>query len=420
MSFHVRPVANGAGMTPRRDVSPFDVLLAVAWCAVGLLQVGFPRAGLWEDTGSGSYRGANVAAAFLTFAVCVPLVVRRRFPISAFLVGIASLAAMVFADYLVGLLPFVCWMLIYSVGARASTRGCVVAFVAAVTAIWLAWFSGYPGFDANSMIRNIAFFGVCLLAGRFVASNRRNAATLVELAEQRSVASAQQARSAVVEERLRLAQELHDIVAHSMSVISVQAAVGSAAFDTQPHQTRRALTNIERTSSETLRELRGLVGVLRQDDGSRAPFAPSPSLRDVDNLIGNVEAAGVATTLLTSGPFQLPASVDAFAYRIVQEALTNVLKHADATTVIIELHDSGSVVTVQVSDNGRPRPASTPNTSGGHGIVGMRERVATFGGTLRAGPTDNDGFEVTATLPYLAPFDGPDPSEPVPYPRVAS
>ena len=407
MRFAVRSVATGSSTSLRRRVSGFDVLLTTAWFAVGSLQILFPQGGLWEDAGAGSYRAADVGAWLMTSAVCAPLVVRRRFPTSAFLVGIAALAAMVLADHLVGLLPFVCWILIYSVGARATTRECAGAFVATIAVLWLTWYSDYPGFDGNSATRNVAFFGACLIAGRFVASNRRSAATLIELAEQRSVVSAQSARSAVVEERLRLAQELHDIVAHSMSVISVQAAMGSAAFDTQPHQTRRALANIERTSSETLRELRGLVGVLRHDDGTRAALAPSPSLRDVDTLIANVEAAGVAGTLVTDGPLVLPAGVDAFAFRIVQEALTNVLKHADATAVVVELHDSGSAVTVRVSDDGRPRPASPPSATGGHGIVGMRERVATFGGTLQVGPAESGGFAVTAHLPYLAQLDGP-------------
>ncbi len=406
----MQSVGIDSGTTPRPHVSSFDVLLATAWFAVGSAQILFPQGGLWEDAGAGSYRAADVGAWLLTSVVCAPLAVRRRCPTAAFLVGIAALAAMVLADHLVGLLPFVCWILIYSVGTRAANRACVLAFVATVAALWLCWYSDYPGFDGNAATRNVAFFGACLIAGRFVAANRRSAATLVELAEQRSVVSAQSARSAVVEERLRLAQELHDIVAHSMSVISVQAAMGSAAFDTQPHQTRRALTNIERTSSETLRELRSLLGVLRHDDGTRGALAPSPSLRDVDTLLGNVEAAGVSSTLITDGPLLLPAGVDAFAFRIVQEALTNVLKHAEATTVLVDLHDSGSILTVHVRDDGRARLASTPGPAEGHGIIGMRERVATFGGTLRAGPGESGGFEVTATLPYRVQSEGSVPT----------
>ena len=404
----------------RRRASTFDLLLSSAWIVVGALQITFPNAGLWRDSGAGSYRTADVVAWILTVSVCVTLALRRWLPTTAFLIGIATLSAMVLADYLVGLLPFVCWILMYSVGSRATIRGCTAAFVGTIAALWLTWFSDYPGFDGNSIARNVAFFGVCLLAGRFVASNRQSAATLVELAEQRSAASTQLARSAVVEERLRLAQELHDIVAHSMSVIGVQAAMGSAAFDTQPHQARRALANIERASGETLRELRGLVGVLRNDDGSCGALTPSPSLRDIGTLISNVGAAGVATTLVTNGPFVLPAGVDAFAYRIVQEALTNVLKHTDATKVDIELDDSGSQVTLQVCDNGSAAATSPSSVAVGHGIVGMRERVATFGGTLRLGPVERGGFAVTATIPYEAPYGDREAIEPVSRPGVAS
>ncbi len=386
------------------------MLLATAWLVVGLLQIFLPRAGLWEDIGVGSYRPANVGTWIVTLVLCATLAVRRRVPTVAFCVGVAALTAMVLADYLLGLLPFICWILIYTVGTRASSRQCVVAFAVTVGALWLTWYSDYPGFDGNSVARNIGFFGVSLLAGRFVATSRRSSAALVEMAEQRSVMATQRAHSAVVEERLRLAQELHDIVAHSMSVISVQAAMGSAAFDTQPHQTRRALANIERTSSDTLRELRGLVGVLRQDDGTRAALSPAPSLREVGILTGNVEAAGVVTTLVTDGPLLLPAGVDAFGYRIVQEALTNVLKHAGASKVDIEIHDSGSAVSLLVRDNGGGASAPTSGESEGHGIVGMRERVATFGGTLHAGPAPGGGFEVAATLPYLSLLDSPAPA----------
>jgi signal transduction histidine kinase len=211
---------------------------------------------------------------------------------------------------------------------------------------------------------------------------------------------AQRAHTAVVEERLRLAQELHDIVAHSMSVISVQAAMGSAAFDDQPSQTRRALDNIERTSRETLAELRGLLGVLRRDDdGRRVELVPAPTLSDVHQLAANLETAGVATEVVTEGPLALPLGADAFAYRIVQEALTNVLKHAHATKVSVEIHDDAGQLTLRIRDDGRGRDGG-PTEPDGHGIIGMRERVAAFGGTLRAGSAAGGGFEVCATIPY--------------------
>jgi signal transduction histidine kinase len=143
------------------------------------------------------------------------------------------------------------------------------------------------------------------------------------------------------------------------------------------------------------------------------------TLRDIKTLTDNVEAAGVTTTLITNGSFLLPAGIDAFGYRIVQEALTNVLKHANATTVVIELCDSGSALTLRVHDNGRGH-GSMSTAAGGQGIVGMRERVATFGGTLSAEPVATAGFEVIATLPYRSLIDGRAGTESVPNPGVTS
>lgn len=376
-----------------------DTVLTVAWSTVGVLHLLIPDASLWEDSGN-TYRAPGAIGWVLTAALCLPILWGRRFPTSAFFVSWSALFTLVATDRLVGLLPFVEWILIYGVGAYATRRRSAAVFAYMVVGLVGARLSDYAGFDWSSVIRNILMLTACWMFGRFAAASKRNARTKVELAEQRAIVSAQRAHTAVVEERLRLAQELHDIVAHSMSVISVQASMGSAAFDTQPNQTRRALANIERTSGQTLTELRGLLGVLRQDDGSRSTLTPAPSLRGVRALANSLEAAGITTTVVEDGPPALPAGVDAFGYRIVQEAVTNVLKHAHATKVTIEVHKTASAVSLRVRDDGRGHTFQPSN--GGHGIVGMKERVATFGGTLTVGPVSGGGFEVLARLPYAA------------------
>jgi signal transduction histidine kinase len=380
-----------------------DATLAAAWLILGALHLLFPDASLWQESSRRPlFTSPDTVAWLLMIALCAPLVFRSRFPTTAFFISWSALILLTVGDYMIGLMPFVAWILIYAVGARFDRRRAAAALAFMVLGVLVAWGTGYPGFDAASAARNAIMLYGCLLLGVWSAAARRNARARLELAEQRTIVAAQHAHAAVIEERLRLAQELHDIVAHSMSVIAVQASMGSAAFDAQPDQTRKALTNIERTSRETLSELRGLLGVLRRDDGSRATLSPMPSLHDVHTLVANVRSAGIAVTVDVDDSLVLPTGADAFAYRIVQEALTNVLKHAHASHVTIEVRDSLSVVTLCIRDDGRGASARQGDASSGHGITGMRERVAAFGGTLRVGPAPGGGFEVVASFPYAS------------------
>ena len=379
-----------------------DLALTLAWLIVGLLHLLLPDAPLWDDPPGLVYMSPGVIGWVLMIVMCLPILWGRRYPVLAFVVSWSALIGLVESDRLVGLMPFVEWILIYGVGAYSTRRRSIGVLVYMIGGLGATWLTDYPGFDGSAVVRNILMLTACLQFGRFAAASRRNALTKIELADQRAIVATHQAHTAVVEERLRLAQELHDIVAHSMSVISVQASMGSAAFDTQPHQTRRALANIEQTSRDTLTELRGLLGVLRLDDGSRNKLAPAPTLRDIRALANQLEAAGVATTVLEDdNRLVLPAGVDAFGYRIVQEAVTNVLKHAHATKVTIEVHTTTAAVSLSVRDDGRGHTFRTGVA--GHGIIGMKERVATFGGTLTVGPVPGGGFEVAACLPFGTP-----------------
>jgi signal transduction histidine kinase len=213
------------------------------------------------------------------------------------------------------------------------------------------------------------------------------------------------ARRAVVEERLRLARELHDVVAHAMSVIAVQSGVGAHVADTQPEEAAKALAAIEATSRAALEELRRLLGVLRQEDEPQGDLAPVPGLADLEGLLAEVAKTGLAVKLQVHGTRpSLPAGVDLSAYRIVQEALTNVVKHAGPARaqVTVGYHDQN--VTVEVTDDGRGAmtSASDGRVGSGHGLIGMRERVAAFGGNLEVGPGLDGGFRVAARLPLGA------------------
>ncbi|GIJ77783.1 hypothetical protein Xph01_22150 [Micromonospora phaseoli] len=216
------------------------------------------------------------------------------------------------------------------------------------------------------------------------------------------------AAEAVTAERLRIARELHDMVAHSIGVIAIQAGVGARVIDSQPAQARAALATIEAASRDTLAGLRRTLGTLRRGAGESASLDPVPGLADLDRLVAATGDAGVRVELCERGDGPVPAEVDLAAFRIVQEALTNVVRHAgvDACRVTVERGDQE--VAVEVVDDGRGGPIGVE----GHGLVGMRERVLALGGRLRAGPRPEGGFQVTARLPVPIGTGGP-PGEPV-------
>ncbi|WP_089157229.1 sensor histidine kinase [Micromonospora sp. NBS 11-29] len=204
------------------------------------------------------------------------------------------------------------------------------------------------------------------------------------------------AAEAVTAERLRIARELHDVVAHSIGVIAIQAGVGARVLDSQPAQARAALTTIELTSRETLAGLRRTLGALRRPDGAAASLDPTPGLADLDRLVEAAGDAGVRVTLTVDGePGPLPAEVELAAYRIVQEALTNVVRHARVPTCRVTVRQAPDGVRVEVVDGGHGGPLGGP----GHGIVGMRERALLLGGRFEAGPRPEGGFRVAAVLP---------------------
>ncbi|MWK38307.1 sensor histidine kinase [Actinomadura sp. J1-007] len=225
------------------------------------------------------------------------------------------------------------------------------------------------------------------LTGHLLRRRRWHAARLAE----------QRARRILADERLRIARELHDVVTHGMGLIAVKAGVANHIAEARPEEARQALRVIETASRDALAEMRRLLDMLRQDSAPDTDLT-QPGIGGFQDLAEHVRAAGVEVELTVSGEYDLPEALQLTVYRIVQEALTNVVKHAAPTrcraTVDITTHQ----VSIQVTDDGASRPPPRPG-SGGHGLVGMRERVAMYGGTFTAGPRPEGGFAVTATLP---------------------
>jgi signal transduction histidine kinase len=237
-----------------------------------------------------------------------------------------------------------------------------------------------------------------------IAAARQRAAELERAREEL-------ARTAVIEERLRIARELHDVVAHSMSIIAVQSGVGAHVLDSQPEEARKALDAVEVTSRQALTEMRRLLGVLRQEAEPAGSLTPSPGLAEVDALAAEVAKAGARVEVRIEGTRpELPLGLDLSAYRIVQEALTNVVRHAGPATAWVRIRYAADAVDLEVVDDGlvsafgrqesdSDRQNRRSGRSAGHGILGMRERAALYGGTLDAGPLPGGGFRVAAHLP---------------------
>jgi len=347
-------------------------------------------------------RGMLALGYALVLLHTLPLAARRRFPGAVLGISVASglvaVAALGLPPVVLGLAILVAVYSVAAYGGRWLALAGLAAAELGSAAVQLT-----PGrFNTSTVVTNGLVIATAWLLGHFVGVRRAYTARLEQTAELER-ARAELARQAVAEERLRLARELHDVVAHSISVIAVQSGVGAHIANTQPQEAAKALAAIEATSRAALTELRRLLGVLRQEGEPQGSLAPVPGLADLDTLLAELAKAGLAVRLRVEGTASpLPAGVDLSAYRIVQEALTNVVKHAGPASaqVTVGYHDQN--VTVEVTDDGRGAAAPTGDgpVATGHGLIGMRERVAAFGGDLEAGPRPGGGFRVAARLPF--------------------
>jgi signal transduction histidine kinase len=332
------------------------------------------------------------------------IALRRRFPLSVLVVVTVATMVYVLRDYPENGLPV---MALISLYALASLRERRVWLGAVTVFLGLLVVSAIVNPDESSplnFIGNVAIFGIAAVYGDSVRVRRAYTATVEARAADLERNQQTEAQRAVAEERLRIARELHDVVAHTMSVVAVQSGVGAHVIDSDPAEAKRILETIKVTSREALAEMRRLLGVLRDQEteggGIRsAALAPVPGLGGLESLAQGMREAGVPVTVNVVGARHVvPPGVDLCAFRIVQEALTNVLKHAGPARAEVDVVYRPDSVTVVVNDDGRGASATEP--SGGHGLLGMRERVAVFGGELATGPRVGGGFRVTATLPY--------------------
>lgn len=335
----------------------------------------------------------------------VPIAVRRRWPVATLTVTAGAVAASTFLGHPLAPAPLIALPL-YSVTLayprRQSFTALAVVEWSLLMAVALAWVNGRH-------LGDVTFNFFLALATWFIADSIRTRRTyqrgLLEQREERQRLEIEEARRAIVEERMAIARELHDVVAHSLSVIAIQSGVGRHVLDTQPEEARKALSAVESTSRAALEELRGVLGVLRRGDDGVQSTAPTPTMGDLDELIERIGAAGVPVRLRVTGEVRpLSQGLELSLYRIVQEALTNVVKHASPSCATVEVTYLADEVLVDVRNS-----AATPSgaagadarayrANAGHGIIGMTERARSFGGTLRAESLEDGGFGVSARL----------------------
>ena len=355
-------------------------------------------------------------------AVTLPLALRRRFPLTvacvvivAFVVGPDRAQSRRARPRVLGEVrsrSWACWLALYSAVAygRRTRRTplvaaalCVLLFAEVTREVFFYKGGAYGGLPLNEtflLTYNAAFIALPVLLGIAVRAGRDRqrelAAQTTELQRERE----ENARRAVLEERVRIARELHDVVAHHVSVMGVQAGAARRVMATQPDKAEEVLSSIEASSRQAVVELHQLLGFLRREDQSD-DLAPQPDLTRLPELVAQAAQGRLAVELTIGGsPRDLPPMLQVSAYRVIQEALTNALKHSGGTSATVDVEYAPTALVIEVHDDGTTATGPSSKNVGGHGLMGMRERVGLHGGHLRAGVTPQGGFMVHATFPY--------------------
>jgi signal transduction histidine kinase len=359
----------------------------------------------------------------LLLTVMVPVIWRRRAPRLVLAVSVAATVPLLALGYSDHGAAFATLLALYTVAAHCERRPALIAlgWTCAIMVPLLVAGIFYEGeqLPLSVFIANIVILATAWLIGDTIRNRRQLVEVLRLRAETAERQRDEEARRAVLAERARIAREMHDIVAHGMSVMIVQAGGARRILAKHPDQATEALASIERTGREAMAEMRRLLGVLRDDEaitapgaananavidlgsGPPAPLAPQPGLTSVPHLVEQWNDAGLPVTCrIGASPEEVPGSVDVSAYRLIQEALTNVSKHAGPATATVQVAIEGDRLDIRVDDDGRG--AAAAGAEQGHGLLGMQERVAVFDGTVTAGPRPGGGWSVHASLPLPA------------------
>lgn len=360
---------------------------------------------IWFDSSTRHPLVATVVAV----TVAISVAVRRRWLLRVLPAAVAAIALKLalygvhgqsgpsgIEGSLMGLLVF------YGAGAYLRGFRALLGLLAGLTITSIGAFAVSGGVLANLVWDDLVIATLPWFIGRTVQERGARGAAARERAERLDSEHEMHTRVAALAERARLAREIHDVVAHSVSVMVIQAGGARTVMDAEPERAEEALLSVERAGREALAEMRRLLGML--GDGERMrELAPQPGLEDLDELIERTRSAGLATSISVSGePVTVPPGLSLCAYRVVQEALTNTIKHAHAARAEVSVRWHGDALELEVADDGRGSGPRGELASGGHGIIGMRERAALHGGAIEAGPLPTGGFAVRARIPLEA------------------
>lgn len=376
-----------------------DALFAVLVGVISVVEASSPDAAS-QASGPDTF-------AYITIVIgAASLLLRRRLPITVLAITSTVLAVFYLRDggdflSILGLSAF------YAVAAHSDRRekawaAMLVTAPVLFTLASITILDTPDGYDVDSAVSMGSFIIGAIVFGLIVRNRRRFFADSEHRAAAAEADRQASAARAVAQERSRIAREMHDVVAHGMSVIAVQAAAAQEIVHTNPDKAAEVMGRIENVGRQSLNEMRRMLGVLRNgDDDTTVSLAPQPRLADVDAMVARSVDAGVATNLVVTGTQRdLAPGIELTAFRIMQEALTNVLKHAGpAASATVTITYDPDAVTVEIIDDGRGAVSSLSNAGGGHGLIGMHERVEIYGGELSTGPRIGGGFAVRAVLP---------------------
>ena len=390
-------VTDRPAVRPRLSLNPWLVDGAIAFGLAALSLIAL--AGGADDVG-----GREPLSVALLLLETLPLIARRRFPVAVLVVsaGATFFHAMLAPAGSSVNESFGSFVALYSVAERRDRRTSVLALIAVATLFATVNITkGSLPASLQGLFQTTLVVGLAWALGDLARTRGLFAMAMADRARRAEAEREERAQAAIVAERERIARELHDIVAHHVSVVVIQAGAALRALDRRPDEARTALEAIDRTSREALVDMRRMIGVLGDGHaGTEDGFTPMPSLDRLGELVEEVRAAGLQVELSVQGERRpLADGVELSAYRIVQEALTNSLKHALGARARIDLRYAPRVLEIEVIDEGGHGPRDVGDLDHeGHGLIGMQQRAAVFGGRLEAGPTPT-GFRVLASLP---------------------
>ena len=334
----------------------------------------------------------------------LPLLLRSQAPVLAYVLGFVAMYGVIATVSVYNTMPAPVVLCAYAVAERYGLRAALATGILSLPVVLaiLQVFSPH-GILSWGTAQNLALIPLPLALGVAAHARRGYTTMLIERAEAAEQSREAEALRRVDEERLRIARDVHDVVAHAMVTINVQAGVGAHLLDRDPAQAYDTLRSIKHVSGEALTDLRAMLGLLREEGAGDTPAPPVQRLADLGDLRDSLAAAGVDVVFdIDPAARSLPAAVDATCFRVVQEALTNTLRHAGSTTARVRVARAEDRVVLEVVDDGGVATASLRDSGAGHGLRGMRERVTALGGTLEAGPRTGGGWRVAASLPVGA------------------